>query len=160
MGSTSQTMTILMADDDFEDRLLTRHAVDEIGLRVDLRFVGDGEELMEYLSQVGQYADPASSPRPDLILLDLYMPKKDGREALEEIKSDRDLRRIPVVVFSASSVDEDVSNSYDLGANSVLAKPASFEALVRTMRNLSSYWFEMARLPGDVIGGRHGRTPS
>ena len=140
-------ITILMADDDEEDRMMTKKAWATSKLANDLRFVEDGEELMEYLKHRGEYADPASSPRPGLILLDLNMPKKDGREALREIKSAPELRRIPVVVLTTSKAEEDILRSYDLGANSYITKPVTFEALVEIIQNLDTYWFELVEIP-------------
>ena len=140
-------ITILMADDDEEDCLLTKEAWDENRLANDLRFVGDGEELMEYLQHRGKYSDPADSPAPGLILLDLNMPKKDGREALREIKASPELRRIPIVVLTTSKAEEDILRSYDLGASSYITKPVTFEGLVKTVKHLEQYWFEVVELP-------------
>ena len=140
-------ITILMADDDEEDRMMTKKAWDNSRLANDLRFVEDGQELMEYLKHRGDYADPASSPRPGLILLDLNMPKKDGREALREIKAGLELRRIPVVVLTTSKAEEDILRSYDLGANSYITKPVTFDALVGIIQQLRTYWFELVELP-------------
>ncbi len=116
-----------MADDDAEDRALAKDAMGECRPAVDFRFVVDGAELMAYLYQRGEFADPDDAPRPDLILLDLNMPRKNGREALTEIKADHDLGTIPVVVLTTSRADEDVFAGYKLGANSCLIKPRSFE---------------------------------
>lgn len=149
MTEQRRAITILMADDDADDRLLARDALDESRVANDLRFVEDGEELMDYLLRRGEYADPARSPRPGLILLDLNMPRKDGREALGEIKAHPDLRRIPVVVLTTSRQEEDVARSYDLGANSFISKPVTFQGLVETMRALGRYWVEIVALPGD-----------
>ena len=140
-------ITILMADDDEEDCQLAKEAWEENRLANDLRFVGDGEELMEYLQRRGVYSDPADSPAPGLILLDLNMPKKDGREALREIKACADLRRIPIVVLTTSKAEEDILRSYDLGASSYITKPVTFEGLVATVRHLKEYWFEVVELP-------------
>src|SRR3982750_3470141 len=115
MPHPPKPITILMADDDADDRELTREASAESRLANDLRFVEDGEELLDYLKRRGRYADPASSPRPGLILLDLNMPRKDGREALEEIKADPELKCIPVVVLTTSKTEEDILRSYGLG---------------------------------------------
>lgn len=152
MTQTRRAITILMADDDPDDRLLTREAMDESHLANDLRFVEDGVELMDYLRRRGRYADPASSPRPGVILLDLNMPRMDGREALREIKSDPALRRIPVVVLTTSREEADVLRSYDLGANSFIAKPVTFEGLVSVVRTLGRYWVEIVELPGEGPG--------
>lgn len=142
---------ILMADDDPDDRLLVKDALVECGMQPGvmeaMRFVADGEELMDYLLRRGSYADAASSPQPDLILLDLNMPRKDGREALREIRSHAALRRIPVVVFTTSRADTDIALIYDLGANSFVTKPVAFDSLVNTLRVLSRYWLEVVELP-------------
>lgn len=139
-------MIILMADDDADDRLLAQDAVAEARINGELRFVENGEELLDYLYRRGQFAN-MDAPRPGLILLDLNMPKKDGREALREIKSQPELRRIPVVVLTTSKADTDISQIYDLGANSFIAKPVSFEALVNVMETLGHYWLETVELP-------------
>lgn len=139
--------TLLLADDDPDDRLLVRDALEEGCLVVDLRSVEDGEDLMNYLHRRGRYADPNESPHPALILLDLKMPRKDGHRALQEIKGDPDLRRIPVVVLTTSKAQEDVVRSYELGANSFIIKPANFGALVEAMKALKRYWFEIVALP-------------
>ncbi|HEX8831540.1 MAG TPA: response regulator, partial [Longimicrobium sp.] len=140
--SAARPFTILMADDDEDDRLLATEALAESRLSNELRCVEDGVELMDYLHRRGRYAPPASAPRPGLILLDLNMPRKDGREALREIKSDPLLRSIPVVVLTTSRADEDIARSYDLGANSYIAKPVTFEGLVDVVRALGRYWIE------------------
>ncbi len=140
-------ITILMADDDPDDRMLTGEALEESLLANDLHFVEDGEELMDYLHCRGKYSDPVSAPKPGVILLDLNMPKKDGREALKEIKSDPNLKRIPIVVMTTSKVEQDILRSYDLGANSYITKPVTFDGLVDVIRNLGRYWFEIVELP-------------
>ena len=140
-------IVILMADDDADDRMLTRDALEESRVLNELRFVEDGEELMEYLTRKGKYANAADSPRPGLILLDLNMPKKDGREALKEIKSDPNLRRIPVVIMTTSKAEEDIFRSYDFGASSFITKPVTFDRLVELMRTLGEYWVEFVELP-------------
>ncbi len=147
MDRSTQSITILMADDDEDDRLMTKEAFEEARLANELRFVEDGEELMDYLHRRGKYTDPAESPRPGLILLDLNMPKKDGREALREIKSDPDLKRIPIVVLTTSKADEDIYRSYDLGVNSFITKPVSFDGMVYIITSLAQYWFQIVRLP-------------
>lgn len=140
--------TILMADDDEDDRLLTADALKQSRLINDVRFVVDGDDLMHYLRGEGAYgAGGIPAPRPGLILLDLNMPKKDGREALAEIKGDPSLRMIPVVVLTTSGGEEDIVRSYDLGVNSFVSKPVSFEELARVMRTLTGYWFELVELP-------------
>jgi CheY-like chemotaxis protein len=147
MNAALKSNVILMADDDDDDRLLTRDALAESHLDGDLRFVEDGEELLDYLLHRGKYEQPASAPSPGLILLDLNMPKKDGREALREIKTDPELRRIPVVVLTTSKADTDVGRLYDLGANSFISKPFQFDALVKVMQILSQYWLHTVELP-------------
>jgi CheY-like chemotaxis protein len=147
-----QPITILMADDDEDDRELAHDALRESRLSNDLRFVTDGVELMDYLRQDGAYASPQAqtlAPRPGIILLDLNMPKKSGREALGEIKADENLRRIPIVVLTTSSDEQDVLATYDLGANSFITKPVTFGGLVEVMRAWGRYWFEIVELPRD-----------
>jgi CheY-like chemotaxis protein len=140
-------VTILMADDDPDDRMLTQDALDESRLANPLRFVEDGEQLMDYLHRRGDFSDPELSPHPGLILLDLNMPKKNGREALKEIKGDPSLRRIPVVIMTTSKVEEDIVRSYDLGANSYITKPVTFDNLVEILQSLGNYWFNIIELP-------------
>lgn len=147
MNRDSKPITILMADDDEDDRRLTQEAFEEGRLINDVRYVEHGEELMDYLRKEGKYAAPADAQRPGLILLDLNMPRKDGRTVLKEIKSDPDLRQIPVVVLTTSKADEDVYKSYDLGVNSYIVKPVTFEALVDILQTLEKYWFEIVELP-------------
>lgn len=147
MKGRQTTVTILMADDDEDDCMLVREALAESRLTIELRMVRDGEELMDYLYRHGRYADPQISPRPGLILLDLNMPKKDGREALREIKNDPELRSIPVVVLTTSKAEEDIYRTYNLGANSFIIKPVTFAALVEVMKTIGKYWFEIVELP-------------
>jgi CheY-like chemotaxis protein len=147
VSSDREPIIILMADDDPEDQMLVREAWKESRLANDLRFVSDGEHLMDYLYRRGEYGDPGSSPRPGLILLDLNMPKKDGREALEEIKADPDLMRIPIVVLTSSKADEDIVSSYNLGVSGFITKPVTFDGLVRIMKALGKYWIEIVELP-------------
>ncbi len=149
MNSVQKAMpiTILMADDDADDRQLTREALEDARLINDIRFVENGEELLDYLHRRGKYAAPAEAPRPGLILLDLNMPRKDGRVVLKELKQDPDLRTIPVVVLTTSKSDEDIYRSYDLGVNSYIVKPVTFEALVDILQTLEKYWFEIVELP-------------
>ncbi len=146
------TTTILMADDDEDDRLMARDALHEGRLPNELRFVNDGEELLEYLRREGRYADPASSPRPGLVLLDLNMPKVDGREALAAIKSDPGLRSIPVVVLTTSKAEEDVLQTYDLGVNSFITKPVTYLGLVEVMKVFTDYWLNIVDLPDEQLG--------
>ena len=147
MSNRPMPITILMADDDPDDRQLTKEALEEGRLINDIRFVENGEELMDYLHKRAKYAPPVEAPRPGLILLDLNMPRKDGRTVLKEIKGDPALRTIPVVVLTTSKADEDVYRSYDLGVNSYIVKPVTFEALVDILQTLEKYWFEIVELP-------------
>jgi CheY-like chemotaxis protein len=147
MSSQGEPITILMADDDEEDCALTKDAMENARLANDMRFVSDGEELMDYLHRRGAYGSAADAPRPGVILLDLNMPKKDGREALAEIKADSDLRNIPVCVLTTSAAEEDIFRSYDLGANSFITKPVTFAGLVEVLQAWSRYWFEVVELP-------------
>jgi CheY-like chemotaxis protein len=147
MNAEAKPITILMADDDPDDRLLTADALKEARLINDIRFVENGEELLEYLRRTGKFAPPADAPRPGLILLDLNMPRKDGRAVLKDLKQDAELRTIPVVVLTTSKDDEDVYRSYDLGVNSYIVKPVTFEALVDILQTLEKYWFEIVELP-------------
>lgn len=136
-----------MADDDADDRLLAKDALGDCDLACNLRFVDNGEKLMDYLFQRGAYENGEVAPRPDLILLDLNMPRLDGREALSQIKSDPELRRIPVVVLTTSNATTDISNIYDLGANSFITKPVTYEQLVTVMATIGRYWFKTVELP-------------
>ena len=144
---SDEALRVLLVDDDADDRMLARDALAESRLANDLREVEDGEELLDYLHRRGKFADPAASPRPGLILLDLNMPRKDGREALREIKSNPNLRHIPIVVLTTSKAEEDIYRTYDLGVNSFITKPVTFEGLVGVMRALGRYWFEIVELP-------------
>jgi CheY-like chemotaxis protein len=137
-----------MADDDEEDRQLTQEALVEARLTNDLRFVVDGEDLLDYLNHRGKYANGGTdAPTPGIILLDLNMPRKDGREALAEIKATPELRAIPVVVLTTSRAEEDVFRTYDLGVNSFITKPVTFAGLVEVVQGFSRYWFEIVDLP-------------
>lgn len=142
-----KSVLILMADDDADDRFLAEDALREAHLCNEMRFVVDGEDLMDYLYQRGTYSDPEKSPRPGIILLDLNMPRKDGREAIEEIKNDPDLKRIPVIVMTTSIAEEDILKTYELGACGYITKPVSFDGLIEVMRTLGKYWFDIVELP-------------
>jgi|HubBroStandDraft_6_1064221.scaffolds.fasta_scaffold53498_3 CheY-like chemotaxis protein len=146
MSASGRAMTVLVADDDEDDRIFIRRAWGKERAPEDLRFVEDGEELTDYLRHAGKYRDLASSPRPRMILLDLNMPRKDGREALKEIKSDPDLRQIPIVILTTSQADEEVCGCYDLGANSFISKPLTFTAFVDVMQTLGNYWIDVVDL--------------
>lgn len=140
-------ITILYADDDPEDRMLVQDAWEESRLRNALHFVEDGEELMDYLNRRGKFEHLAGQPLPGLILLDLNMPRKDGREALREIKADPALRKIPVVVLTTSKAEEDILRAYDLGVSSFIVKPVTFQSLVEVTVALRRWWFEIVELP-------------
>ena len=146
MTTNGKTITIVMADDDEDDRMFAQDALEEARLANNIDFVEDGEELMDYLQHNGKYENGNSPDRPGLILLDLNMPRKDGREALKEIKADPNLRQIPVVVLTTSKAQEDIFRTYDLGVSSFITKPVSFEGLVDIMNELTprtSYWPSM-----------------
>ncbi len=147
MKTEREAIVILLADDDEDDRLLTTDALRAAKVANELKTVCDGEELLDYLHHRGKYAPPAVSPRPGLILLDLNMPRKDGREALREIKADPNLRSIPVVILTTSRTEDEINHTYDLGANSFMAKPVTFESLVQAMAIVTNYWFQIVELP-------------
>jgi len=150
MNSIKRSVVILIAEDDEDDRLMAKEALEENRLANEIRFVVDGEDLTDYLKCLGKYTEPGSAPRPGLILLDLNMPRKDGREALKEIKADPNLRQIPIIVLTTSKAEEDIYRSYDLGVNSFITKPVSFTALAEVMKTLAKYWFEIVELPPDT----------
>lgn len=142
----TKNLDILLADDDAEDRMLLVSALKEARLKNTIQEVSNGEELMDYLRNEGKYSNRETYPLPGIILLDLNMPKKDGREALHEIKLDERLKGIPVIVMTTSKVEEDILKSYDLGVNSFITKPVNFKDMVDTVKTLSHYWFEIVRL--------------
>ena len=144
MTDNAQPVRLLMAEDDPEDRMLVQKAFDLARLANTLTVVSNGEELLAYLRREGPYR---AAERPDLLLLDLNMPRMDGREALRVIKADPELRTIPVVVLTTSSADEDIVRSYDLGVNSYIEKPVTFDKLVEVVKALGRYWFEIVKLP-------------
>jgi CheY-like chemotaxis protein len=145
--NSPKKITVLIAEDDEDDRLLIEEALEENNLLNNLYFVENGEELMDYLYHRGAYTDQSLFPRPNIILLDLNMPKKDGREALKEIKEDPYLKSIPIIVLTTSKAEEDILKSYDLGVNSFISKPVNFDSLVNIMETFSRYWFEIVQLP-------------
>lgn len=148
MANSTRPITILVADDDADDRELTREAFAENRLANNLRFVEDGEELLDYLNGRGKYAAGGeAAPLPGLLLLDLNMPRKDGREALQEIKADSRLRNIRVVVMTTSKAEEDILRSYNLSAASYITKPVTFDRLVEVVKTLGKYWLEIVELP-------------
>jgi two-component system, response regulator len=142
-----EPIVILLADDDEDDCFLVKEAFEESRISNDLHIVNDGEELMEYLQHRGDFIDKGKFPKPDLILLDLNMPRKNGKEALKEIKEDNELRKIPVVVLTTSEAEEDIVKTYDLGVNSFITKPVTFEELVDVIRTIGKYWFQIVKLP-------------
>ncbi len=144
MKPSPRSITILLAEDDPDDRLLVKEAFEENHLLNVLEIVEDGEELMNYLHKKGDYH---SKPVPNLILLDLNMPRKNGTEAIKEIKADAALRRIPIVVLTTSKAEEDIIKTYDLGVNSFIVKPVTFDSLVDLVRELGKYWFQIVELP-------------
>jgi CheY-like chemotaxis protein len=146
-------ITILLADDDEDDRILTRAALLEAKHNAELRTVEDGAELMDYLHRRGRHTDEQDAPVPNLILLDLNMPRMNGHEVLAKIKQDPKLRSIPVVVLTTSTAEEDISASYELGANSYISKPTGFLSFVDAMRNFSRYWTETVELPPAAAAG-------
>ena len=147
MSKSVQRRMILMADDDGEDCVLVGDALRETGRPCDLHFVRNGEELCDYLRHEGEYKDARNAPLPDLILLDLKMPRKDGRQTLQELKSDPQWRRIPVIALTTSTANDDVTFCYDMGVNSYVTKPATYRELVRIVETLTKYWFEVVQLP-------------
>ena len=144
---TGEPITILLADDDEDDCLLARKALTANRLANDFHIVNDGQELLDYVFHQGKYVNPEDAPRPDLILLDLNMPGINGHEALAEIKRDPQLRQIPIVILTTSQAEEDVFRSYDLGANSFVSKPVTFQGLVDCLSKMGQYWFETVALP-------------
>jgi CheY-like chemotaxis protein len=146
-SAESRTAIILMAEDDAEDQELTRRALKSSKLRNRLITVENGEQALDFLYRRGAFADPATSPRPDLILLDLNMPRLDGRAVLKQIKQDPDLCRIPVVVLTTSSQEEDILRSYDLGVNSYITKPVKMAGFIKAIKDLEHYWFDLVVLP-------------
>jgi len=140
-------ISILIADDDADDRELVKAAFDENGSQHHISFVENGEELFKYLKREGHYADETLHPFPQIILLDLNMPKKDGREALKDLKTDVSFKSIPVIVLTTSMEEKDVIMSYELGVNSYIIKPVTYAGLVEFTRVLGKYWFEIAQLP-------------
>ena len=152
------TIAILVADDDPDDRLLIQDAFDENRVSNPIAFVKDGEELMDYLHRRGAYEHLRNACLPGIILLDLNMPRKDGRTVLYELRADKVLQRIPVVVLTTSKADEDIVGTYDLGVSSFITKPVTFEALGEMVKTLTHYWFEIVALPYDCR--RAARMPT
>lgn len=149
MNRQNHLSRILLAEDDPDDRMLAQEALNESNLKIPLDMVEDGEELMDYLYRRGKFQHLSKMPLPGLILLDLNMPRKDGHEALREIKSDPCLCHIPVVALTTSQTEEEINRTYDLGANSFITKPVSFNSFVELMDDLGKYWFETVSLPAE-----------
>ncbi len=145
--SSGKPIIILVVDDDPDDRMLIEDAFIESKLQNERRYVNDGVELIEYLQHKGEYSDPEKAPRPGVILLDLNMPRMDGREALAAIKADPYHRQIPVIVLTTSKAEEDILRSYNLGVNSFISKPVTFDGLVDVVNVLGSYWLQIVELP-------------
>lgn len=147
MNANLKPVTILMADDDEDDRLLARDALNESSLANDFHCVADGVELLDYLARKGKFKDADSYPLPSLILLDLNMPRLDGRQTLAHLKADPSTRHIPVIIFTTSREEEDMLKGYELGAASYITKPVTFKLLVELMQSLSRYWLGFVKLP-------------
>jgi len=147
MSDENQLFTILMVDDDPDDRLLFKEACEEVRLRNPLDFLENGEQLVDYLKRRGRYAELEGVPFPGIILLDLNMPLKDGREALEEIKADAELRHIPIIVLTTSKDEDDILSSYGLGASSYIVKPISLDRLMRVVNSIGEYWVQIVEVP-------------
>lgn len=147
MKRNGAPITILIADDDADDRMLIEDAFGESRLQNPLHFVEDGEQLLAYLKRDGEYADLKDEPFPGVILLDLNMPRMDGRTALAHIKDDKELCRIPVVVLTTSKAEEDILKTYGLGVSSFISKPVTFEGLVDVVKTIGHYWIEIVALP-------------
>ena len=156
MARRSKPVTILIAEDDPDDRMLLQDAFKETRISNELRFVENGEELIAYLRREGSYADPERSPYPGMVLLDLNMPKMDGREALGIIKKDPALQRIPIIILTTSKAESDIIRTYGLGVSSFISKPVTFEGLVDVVRALGRYWIEIVELPPEYAGATTG----
>ncbi|SDL76465.1 response regulator [Maricaulis salignorans] len=147
MSNADRLFTFLMVDDDPDDRMLFKEACDEVRLRNPVEFLENGEQLVDYLNRKGPYAALTDQPLPGIILLDLNMPLKDGREALEEIKASAELRHIPVIVLTTSKNEDDILSSYGLGASSYIVKPVSLDRLMRVVNSIGEYWVQIVEVP-------------
>lgn len=150
MSKQARALRIVAADDDPDDQLLIKEALEDNRWTDGVDFVSDGVQLLDYLRRRGDFADLRGRPLPDLILLDLNMPRMNGREALAEIKSDASLKCTPVIVLTTSSADADVSRTYGLGANSYISKPVTFQGLIEAMDKITDYWAQLATLPSSA----------
>ncbi|MDZ4815113.1 MAG: response regulator [Verrucomicrobiota bacterium] len=154
MTPERKSIVILIVDDDLEDRMLAKKALLASRLSNKVFFVEDGQDALDFLHQRNKYSDSSIYPQPDLILLDLNMPKVNGHQVLEEIKKSQTLKSIPVVILTTSQAEEDIVRSYYLGTNSYISKPVSFDGLVQVMKELNNYWFDIIRLPNkDNLSG-------
>lgn len=153
MSTENSLFTILMVDDDPDDRLLFKEACEEVRLRNPLEFLENGEQLVDYLKRQGAYAHLKGEPFPGIVLLDLNMPLKDGREALEEVKADPELRHIPIIVLTTSKSEDDILSSYGLGASSYIVKPISLDRLMRVVNSIGEYWVQIVEVP-DAEGAK------
>ena len=151
MSHSTVPISILIADDDVDDRMLIKDAFDECRLKNPLQFVEDGEQLLAYLRREGKYENLKSEPLPGIILLDLNMPRVDGRTALDEIKKDERLRRIPVIILTTSKAEEDILRTYYLGVSSFISKPVTFEGLVDIVKTIDQYWIQIVALPAQCV---------
>jgi CheY-like chemotaxis protein len=147
MSEKGKPFTILYADDDEDDQMLVGEALKETPISNAIQYVQDGEELLEFLRNSGKYTDKEKYPKPNLILLDLNMPRKDGREALAEIKADPQLKRIPIIILTTSRGEDDIQSTYNLGVNSFITKPVSYDSLVKIVKIITKYWFHTVKLP-------------
>lgn len=151
---TERPISILVADDDPDDRMMIQEAFTENRIANQIVFVEDGEQLMDYLRREGLFSENKDEPYPGIILLDLNMPKKDGREALRELKADPELCRIPIIVLTTSQAEEDIIRTYGLGVSSFITKPVSFEGLVEAVRVICQYWIQIVALPPECSARR------
>ena len=147
MNTQDRLFKFLMVDDDPDDRMLFKEACEEVRLRNPIEFLENGEQLLSYLRREGEYASLADEPLPGIVLLDLNMPLKDGREALEEIKADKALRHIPIIVLTTSKDEDDILSSYGLGASSYIVKPVSLDRLMRVVNSIGEYWVQIVEVP-------------
>lgn len=147
MVAINGEIVILIADDDPDDQMFIREAFEDLGLECSLKFAVDGQDLLDYLHHDCAWVDPKASPRPHLILLDLNMPRVDGREALRQIKANPELKNIPVVMFTTSKHDVDILQCYRAHANSYVTKPTTFEGLMKFVEVLTRYWLDVVSLP-------------
>lgn len=149
MALAPKRVVLLMAEDDDDDFNLAKDALQEVRIANQLQRVNNGEELIEYLEGKAKYSDRSTSPLPNIIFLDLNMPKMDGREALAMIEKKAIHRQIPIVIMTTSQAEQDIFETYKLGANSYVRKPVSFAGLVDVMKSIGNYWFTVVELPNN-----------